>query len=61
MNRINMHYCAVRNTRNAMHEVYEDMQDTDVSELSDEERNALRQLVKLCRDFVDEFGEDWDE
>ena len=60
MNRINMHYCAIRNTCAALEEVSDDLLDTNVDELSDEERRAFVRLVKLCRDIADTYGEDED-
>lgn len=61
MNRVNMHYCAIRNTCDALREVSDDLLDTDVDELPDEEHRAFAQLVKLCRDIADTYGEDEDE
>jgi len=60
MNRINMHYCAIRNTLQALQEVDEDMADTNIDELSNEERRSFVRLVKLCREIADMYGEDED-
>lgn len=58
MSRINMHYCVFRNTLQSLREAYEDMADMDMTELSDEERSAFEQLVTLCNDIADDYGED---
>jgi hypothetical protein len=51
----NMSYCRFRNTLEDLRECYDNMDDGDVSE---EEQRARKRLIQLCREIVDNYGDD---
>ncbi len=54
---INMSYCMFENTVSALRECIESTNDScdPFSELSESERKFAKKLVKMCRDFADDF------
>jgi hypothetical protein len=60
---INMSYCRFENTKLALEECLESLCDTDgtLNHLATEERKAANELVKLCREFADNCGDDDDQ
>lgn len=58
---VNMSYCRFQNTLEALLECCEALSESASNdafdELSAEERRAATRLVKLCRDFADDYGE----
>ena len=55
---INMGYCRFRNTLEALEECSDELAESELQDLSNEERIAARKLLKLCRELADEFCED---
>ena len=52
----NMGYCRFQNTLEDLQECYEHMDD----EVGEEEKRARKQLIKQCKEIVDDFGRDED-
>lgn len=52
---MNMSYCRFQNTLIDLRDCYYNLDDEDLSE---EEQNAREQLIELCKDIVEEYGED---
>lgn len=53
---LNMGYCRFANTLAALRECAESLVGADpLSDLSDEEREAAKQLFKLCREMADDY------
>lgn len=50
----NMSYCRFRNTLEDLHECYENMDDDDISE---DEAEARKRLIRLCATIVNTFGD----
>lgn len=55
----NMAYCRFRNTLPDLVDCYRHME--DVGDLSVEEKNARRQLIKTCGDIAKDFGYELEE
>jgi len=53
----NMSYCRFQNTLRDLHDCYAHMDDED---LSDDERWARAQLLKVCLDIVGDYGDPLD-
>jgi hypothetical protein len=51
----NRSYCRFRNTLEDLRECYDNMDESDVSE---EEQRARKRLIQLCREIVDNYGDD---
>ena len=51
----NMSYCRFRNTLNDLRDCYYNMEGVS----DHEEQRARQQLIDLCRDIVDEYGDDF--
>lgn len=48
----NMSYCRFRNTLNDLRDCYDNMDDVE----SDEEKQAKKRMIELCRTIVEEYG-----
>lgn len=48
---MNMSYCMCHNTLQSLRQVYEEMYDKDIKELSEDEQIAFKNLVELCHQF----------
>ena len=55
----NMSYCKFRNTLPDLRDCADALCDSDgdLSDLSEEEQNAARALIRLCREIADDFGD----
>jgi len=51
----NMSYCRFRNTLNDLRDCYYNMEGVS----DHEEQRARQQLIDLCRDIIDEYGDDF--
>jgi hypothetical protein len=51
----NMSYCRFRNTLPDLRDCYENMEPKD---LDPEEQKARKWLIKLCKDIVEDYGEE---
>lgn len=54
----NMSYCRFRNTLSDLRDCYENMEEPEDSELSREEERAREQLIILCQQIAEDFGQD---
>lgn len=52
----NMSYCRFQNTLQDLRDCYEGWGE----DLSPEETKAQKRLLKLCKDIVEDFGEDYE-
>ena len=55
---MNMSYCRFENTLGDLRDCSENIWDEDLSET---ETASRRRLVQLCKDIVEECGDDFDE
>ena len=55
---MNMSYCRFENTFYDLRDCYEHISDED---LSRDEENARKKLIELCKEIVEECGEEDDE
>lgn len=53
-----MAYCRFSNTETDLIDCYEHIWDND---LSDDEKEARKRLIQICRDIAEEFPEELDE
>lgn len=49
----NMSYCRFSNTLSDLKDCYDNMDDEDISK---EEKEARKKLIKLCERIVDDYG-----
>ena len=61
----NMGYCKFENTYNDLEECYEALSNDSIKALERDtnqyEKPYIRKLINLCKDIVDEFGEEAQE
>jgi hypothetical protein len=52
----NMSYCRFQNTLKDLSDCHNALWEGE--ELSEEEENAKKRLIKLCKEIIEEFGEE---
>ena len=52
----NMSYCRFENTMHDLRDCYANMEDPD--RLSESERGYRKRLIELCKEIIEEFGEE---
>lgn len=59
---MNMSYCRFKNTLEALRECYnalaESDSDTPLDDLSEQEKKAAKQMLRLCRQMADDYGDE---
>ncbi len=49
----NMHYCRFENTLDDLIDCYDAMLEEDMNELSENEKKAKEQLIKICKKIIE--------